>query len=357
MKHKLKRQGYRGMRFVTTERMLDMATAARKALKKLRVPHINIQEVHFTKFACGEVKPKIMKNVRNKDVFLFFDFNGEPNQDLINFYLTIDALNLAGAESITLVIPYLPYLRQDRKDEPRTPISAAMVIRFMQSWPRVTRVITIDMHSEQLQSVFTIPTDHLPGSVIFAPWAKAEFDGQFDKLVVVAPDFGSAKRARKLAEQIDKSIGVAILEKKRDATGVEILSIIGVDVKGKTCLINDDMMDTCGTIIKAAIALYAQGAAKVILSATHAIFSPTEIPVTTDDPTATAEEIKRGFKISTAYQKLSEANVQVVVTDSLVIEEHDWLTVLPLGNYLAQVILKNITGGSVSTLIREGLSK
>ena len=189
MKHKLKRQGYKGMRFVTTERMLGTATAARKTLREMKVPHINLQVINFTEFACKEVKPKIMKNVRNKDVFLFFDFNGHPNQDLMNCFLTIDALNLAGAGSITLVLPYIPYLRQDRKDEPRVSISAALVIRFLQHCSRVTRVITIDMHSEQLQAVFTIPTDHLPGSVIFGPWAKNEFAGQFDNLVVVAPDF------------------------------------------------------------------------------------------------------------------------------------------------------------------------
>ena len=353
MKHKLKRQGYKGMRFVTTERMLGTATAARKTLREMKVPHINLQVINFTEFACKEVKPKIMKNVRNKDVFLFFDFNGHPNQDLMNCFLTIDALNLAGAGSITLVLPYIPYLRQDRKDEPRVSISAALVIRFLQHCSRVTRVITIDMHSEQLQAVFTIPTDHLPGSVIFGPWAKNEFAGQFDNLVVVAPDFGSAKRARKLAEQIESSVGVAILEKKRGATGVEMLSIIGESVKGKTCLINDDMMDTCGTIIKAANALYAQGAAKVILSATHAIFSSTEEENSVEAVAAGKPE----KYISTAYDKLAAANVQVVVTNSLQTEDHDWLTVLPLGNYLAEVILKNITGGSVSTLIRKGLSK
>ena len=353
MKHKLKRRGYKGMSFVTTKRMLDTSTVARANLKLQGVNRIKLQEIHFTEFACNEIKPKIMKNVRNKDVFVFFDFNGHPNQDLMNCFLAIDALNLAGAGSITLVLPYIPYLRQDRKDEPRVSISAALVIRFLQHCSRVTRVITIDMHSEQLQAVFTIPTDHLPGSVIFGPWAKNEFAGQFDNLVVVAPDFGSAKRARKLAEQIDGSDGVAILEKKRDTTGVEMLSIIGEPVKGKTCLINDDMMDTCGTIIKASNALYTQGAARVILSATHAIFSPTEEK---NSPEAVAAGGPEKY-ISTAYEKLADANVQVVVTDSLQTAQHDWLTVLPISDYLAEVILKNITGGSVSTLIRKGLTK
>ena len=334
--HKLKLRGHKGMSFVTTERMLPVANSARKTLKHLGVRKIKLQQIHFTRFASNEVKPKIMKNVRNKRVFLFFDFNGMPNEDLMNCFLTIDALNLAGAKSITLVLPFLPYLRQDRKDEPRTPISAAMVIRFLQSWPRVTRVITIDMHSEQLQAVFTIPTDHLPGSVVFAPWAQETFKKDYANLVVVAPDLGSAKRARKLAELIDTSIGVAILEKKRDATGVEMLSTIGADVAGKICLINDDMMDTCGTIIKAANALYKQGANRVVLSATHAIFS------------SSGE--------TSAYEKLAEANVHVVVTDSLQTEKHDWLEVLPLGTYLGYVILQNITrGGSVSTLIKKGL--
>lgn len=325
-----------GVAFVTTERMRPMAMESLETLRTYSVKGIQVHEVDFTRFACGEMKPKITENVRHKDVFLFYDFNGQPNDDVVNLLLTIEALHLADAKRITLVLPFMPYLRQDRKDEPRTPISAAWFIRALQQCRSVSRVITIDMHVEQLQAVFTIPTDHLPGRMLFAAWAQKEFVGRYDELVAVAPDFGSAERVRKLAADIDPELSVAILEKKRGKEGVDVLSTIGASVEGKTCLLNDDMMDTCGTIIKAADALYAQGAKQLILSATHPIFSPSGD--------------------TTAYEKLGKANVRVVVSDSLVTEEHEWLTILPLGELIGLTILQNITSdGSVSRLIRQGL--
>ena len=326
-----------GVAIVSTNAMSHMAKEARKKLRSLGVDDIDFHCVDFTRFACGEVKPKITKNVRAKDVYLFYDFKtGSFNDDLMNLCLTLDALHLASVGSITLVVPFLPYLRQDRKDEPRTPISAAVMIRMLQVCPSLKHLITVDMHSDQLQAVFTISTDHLPGQVVMAEWARKRFAKKFAELVVVAPDFGSAKRVRKLADSIDTKLGVAILEKKRDATEVEVLSIIGDSVLDKICLINDDMMDTCSTIIVAAKALYEQGAKKVVLTATHPVFSP-----------------KSG---SSAYEKLAAAQVEVVVTDSLATKKEKWLTVLPLAEYMAHTILQHITrDGSVSNLIKGGI--
>ncbi len=332
-----------GVTFVTTDRMRDTADAALNVLTKANVKGISIHEVDFTRFPCDELKPKIRDNVRHKDVFLFFDFNGDPNGNIVALMLTIEALHLAAAKRITVVLPYMPYLRQDRKDEPRTPISAAWFIRTLEACASVKRVITVDMHSEQLQAVFTIATDHLPGRMLFAPWAQKEFAGNFNNLVAVAPDFGSAKRVRKLAADIDNSVQVAILEKNRDKDGVSMHNIIGASVAGKTCLINDDMMDTCGTIILAADTLYEQGAEKVILSATHPVFSSSVDKKTGDT--------------STAYEKLSAAKVHVLVSDSLHTEPHDWLEVLSLSELLGLTILQNITSdGSVSRLIHEGIT-
>lgn len=326
-----------GVTLVTTRRMHNTAKQALTVLEDRNIKGITLQEIDFTRFPCGEVKPKIKVNVRHKDVFLFFDFNNRaPNDDIVNLMLTIGALHLADAKRITLVLPHMPYLRQDRKDEPRTPISAAWFLKSLQMWDTVRRVITIDMHSEQLQAVLDIPSDHLPGRILFARWAKQYFKGDYSNLVAVAPDFGSAKRVRKLAYDIDPSVPVAILEKNREKKKVEMLNIIGASVKNKTCLINDDMMDTCGTIILAAEALYQQGASSVILSATHPIFSP------------------NGG--TTAYEKLAKAKVHVVVSDSLQTESHPWLEVLPLGELIGLVILQNITpDGSVSKLIRNGI--
>lgn len=326
-----------GIAFVTSPDIAYMAKAAKDELEKRGVRKIELHSIEFVRFPCSEVKPRIVKNVRQKDVYLFYNFTvGAFNDDLWCLNLTLDALHFAGVNSITLVTPFLPYLRQDRKDEPRVPISAARMIRSLELTPSLKRVITVDMHADQLQAVFTIPTDHLPGRIVMAPWVKKRFAYQIDNVVAVAPDFGSAKRVRKLAQMINPNMGVSILEKNRDSNGVEILSTIGANVKGKTCLINDDMMDTCGTIIKASDALYQQGAKEVILTATHPVFSP-----------------KEG---STAYEKLANANVEVVVTDSLWTENHDWLEVLPLAKYMALTILQHVTkNGSVSKLIEEGI--
>ncbi len=321
-----------------TDNMETMARSASKKLESLGVNSITLSRVEMIRFPSGEVKPKIIENVSRKEVFIFFDFNGKPNEDIWNFLLTIDALHLAGAERITPVVPYLPYLRQDRKDEPRVPISAARLIRSIEQCSSVKRLITIDMHADQLQAVFTIPVDNLPGRVVFSSWAKERFAGGLNNLVAVAPDFGSAKRVRKLAADIGSDVKVSILEKERDRNGVEIHNIIGATVFGKTCIINDDMIDTGGTLVKAIQALYQHGAKSVMASASHPVFSP-----------------KDG---TTAYEKLVEAGAEIVVTDSLITEPHDWLTVLPLHPYLAHVIFQHVTcDGSVSKLITEGLPK
>ena len=326
-----------GILFVAMDNTIAQATEAREELTRLGVQEIELTTVDLTTFACGEVKPRIMMNVRKKDVYFFFKFtNGSFNDDLMILLLTLDAIHFSGANRITLVAPFLPYLRQDRRDESRVPISSARMIRMLEMTPSLQQVITIDMHADQLQAVFTIPTDHLPGQVVMAPWIKKRFAGDYNNLVLIAPDFGSAKRVRRLAKAIDPNISVSILEKERGANNVEILSIIGAPVDGKVCLINDDMMDTCGTIAEAAKALYEYGAKQVIATATHPIMS------------------KKGGV--TAYEKLAQAKLEVVVTDSLDAESHDWLTSLPLSQFLAHTILQHvIKNGSVSRLIEEGI--
>lgn len=326
-----------GIAFVSMNNSTVQATAAQAELVRLGITDIELSGVELTTFACGEVKPRLVKNVRQKDVYLFFKFsNGSFNDDLMALLLTLDAIHFAGAHSITLVAPFLPYLRQDRKDEPRVPISAARMIRMIEMTPSLQQVITIDMHADQLQAVFTIPTDHLPGHVVMASWIKERFSKNYKDLVLVAPDFGSAKRVRRLARALRETVAVAILEKNRDKDGVEVLSIIGASVENKTCVINDDMMDTCGTIAEAATTLYAHGAKQVIATATHPIMSN-----------------KGGVS---AYEKLEKAGLEVVVTDSLETEPHEWLTVRSLSMFLAHTILQHITkDGSVSRLIEEGV--
>lgn len=320
----------------------DMEAAAKKAAAILKKQGITVefQVVEYTTFANGELKSRVLKNVRAKDVFLFFDFNGDPNIAFMRLILTLNALHLSSVHSTTPIVPYLPYLRQDRKDEPRVPISAAVIIRMIEAQGSVTRLVTIDMHTEQLQAVFENPIDHLPGFTVFASWLKKEFKDKLADLVFVGPDFGSAKRVRKLAEKVlgpeDASSRVVLMEKERGAHGSRVLTLIGADVAGRICVINDDMIDTGGSIVHAAEALYARGAATVIVSATHAIFSP-----------------KDG---TTAYEKLAAGNVRVVVTDSLKTDEYPWLTVIELAPYLAHTIKCLVTkDGSVSEMINGGI--
>lgn len=332
------------LRLAADDAMLPMATAIKAELKALGV-RTKVVRVENVLFPAGEVKPRICGNVRNSSVFHLGRFSSNPNDDLVRYFLTLQALHLADAKRITSVALYLPYMRQDRKDEPRVPISAKWVIDGINASKRVKRLVTVDIHSEQLLSNFDIPTDHLPGRVIFAPWARERFAGKLNQLVVVAPDEGSYKRALKLAASIGPEVQVAMFNKDRKQDGVKLLNIIGADVRGKICLINDDMMDTCGTIINAVKALRGMGAAEVVLSATHAVFSPTII-----------KHDNGQEEISTAYEKLAAANVEVVVTDSMLREAHDWLTVLPWAKHIAHVIYQNVTDkGSVSKLIREGL--
>lgn len=355
---KKKKKKKRRIRLVADKYMMPSAASIKAELKKLGV-NAKLIEVEYVPFPSGEFKPIIRGNVRNTSVFYLCNMNGDPNIALIKQDLTHQALYLADAKRITTIAMYLPYMRQDRKDEPRTAISAKQVIEYINNSKRVKRIVTTDIHSEQLLSNFDIPHDHLPGYVIFAPWIKEYVEenlgGDYDKVVVVAPDEGSFKRARKLAKRVHNKVGIAMFNKDRDGSEVDMLNVIGADVKGKVCILNDDMMDTCGTIIKAAKALLEMGAAKVILSATHAVFSPTFKK--DEDKNLILDEDDNPIIDSTAYEKLEAAGIEVVVTDSLFTEAHDWLKVLPWTKYLAHTIYQNTQnkGGSISKLIRNGL--
>ena len=318
----------------TTDREA-MAKAAAEKLDGMGVT-LELIPISLKKFACSEYLPRVSGNVRGRDVFLFQGFGKNPNVDIWNFLLTLDALHLADAKSITPVIPYIPYLRQDRKDKSRVPISASRIIRSIEMCPGVKRVITTDMHADQLQAVFTIPVDHIPGRVFFIPWARERFKNDFSNVVAVAPDIGSVKRVRSLAKRLDDNMSLAILDKERTDEGVEVHTVIGDSVQGKICLINDDIVDTGGTLKEAIDALMSFGPREVIVTVTHPVFSKSNG--------------------TTAYEKLMEAGIELITTDSIPTENHSWLTVLPLTEYMAQVIFEQISrDGSVSKIIEEGL--
>lgn len=333
-KHRILHPG--GIAIVSTPNMEYMAKTAYEELRSLiKKNSIEFHVMRYQGFSRGEVLPQVTQNVRLKSVYLFYDFNGDACHDAFVLQLTISALQDAGAESITVVMPFMPFMRQDRKDRSRVPISAKDFIDGYERYEKIERTITLDMHAAQTQMGFHKRSDHLPGHVIFIPWILERFKDQLDELVIVGPDSGSEKRVSEIAKKV--GCKRAFLTKARNGSEVAMHELHGANVADKICLINDDIADTCGTMIKAAGALSERGARQVILSATHAVFG-------------TREGV-------TAYQKLEESGIEMVTTDSLKTEPHSWLTVLPLGRYMGQAILQNnIAGGSVSKIIQEGLS-
>ncbi len=218
-------------------------------------------------FSDGEISVKLDENVRGRDVFLIQPISSPANDHLMQTLLMLDALRRASAARITCVMPYYGYGRQDRKVEPRVPISARVVADLLESM-RPDRMLCMDLHADQIQGFFHIPVDHLYAAPVFVEYIKKK---QLNELVVVSPDSGGVERARYLARQIQA--GLAIIDKRRPQANVsEVMHVIG-DVEGKTCILYDDMIDTAGTITKAAAALKENGAVKVMACATHAVLS------------------------------------------------------------------------------------
>ncbi len=223
------------------------------------------------RFSDGEISVKIEENVRGRDVFVVQPTSSPANDNLMELLLMIDALRRASARRITAVIPYYGYGRQDRKVEPRVPISARLVADLIQV-TGLDRVLTMDLHADQIQGFFHIPVDHLYFSAVIFEYLKSQ---NIQDLVIVSPDSGGAERARFLAKKVGASL--AIIDKRRPQPNVsEVMNIIG-DIKGKNCLLLDDMIDTAGTICKAAKALLENGATSVRCCATHPVLSGSAI--------------------------------------------------------------------------------
>ena len=224
-------------------------------------------DVTVSRFADGEVRVQINENVRGCDVFLVNSTSPPVNDHLIELLTLIDAARRASAKRVTAVLPYFGYARQDRKDRPRVAISAKLVSNLIVA-AGADRVLTVDLHCGQIQSFFDIPVDHLSGEVTFAGYFN---EIKEDNFVVISPDTGSVQRVREFARRLDVPLG--IVDKRRPkANTSEVMNVIG-DVSGKHALIFDDMIDTGGTLVKAAQALVDRGAIDVKACATHAVFS------------------------------------------------------------------------------------
>ena len=224
-------------------------------------------QARLRRFPDTEVSFQIDENIRGTDVFVVQPTCSPVDQHIMEMLIMIDAFRRSSAARITAVVPYYGYARQDRKDKPRVPISAKLVANIL-SAAGTNRVLTMDLHKAQIQGFFDIPVDHL-----FAAPVIIEYLDKLDypKLTLVAPDAGGAERARAYAKRLDAEL--AVIDKRRTDDGTaEVMNVIG-DVEGRTCIIQDDIIDTAGTITKAAIALKANGAGRVLACAVHGVLS------------------------------------------------------------------------------------
>jgi ribose-phosphate pyrophosphokinase len=228
---------------------------------------IHVCDATIASFSDGEISVKINENVRGSDVFVIQPTCTPVNHNIMELLLIIDALKRASAGRITACIPYYGYGRQDRKAQPRVPISSKLVADLLTA-AGTGRVLTVDLHAGQIQGFFNIPVDHLYASPVLLDYIRK---CGFKDLVVVSPDAGGVERARAFAKKLDASL--AIIDKRRERANVsEVMNVIG-KVKGRDTLILDDMIDTAGTIVQAAAALKENGARNVFATCTHAVLS------------------------------------------------------------------------------------
>ena len=283
-----------------------------------------IGKAAISTFADGEISVSISESVRGSDVFLVQSTCGPVNNNLMELLIMIDSCKRASAGRITAVIPYFGYARQDRKAGPREPITARLVANLLEC-AGVDRIITLDLHQGQIQGFFDIPVNHLSALPLFADYYDAMgFDT--DNLVVVSPDVGRAKAAKKLSDMLGCSLAIAHKGRPRH-NAAEVMGIIG-DIKGKTCIINDDMIDTAGTLCANVRELKALGAGDIYVCATHGIFS------------------------GEAVQRLNDAPiVECVVTDAIPVEEGGKIKTISVAGEFAETISAVYYEQSVSTLV------
>src|SRR5215216_1483231 len=224
-------------------------------------------QCRLRRFPDTEVSFQIDENIRGTDVFVIQPTCTPVDEHIMEMLIMIDAFRRSSAARITAVVPYYGYARQDRKDKPRVPISAKLVANVLTA-SGVNRVLTMDLHKAQIQGFFDLPVDHLFAAPCIIDYLSRQ---SYDKLTIVAPDAGGAERARAYAKRLDAEL--AVIDKRRSEDGTaEVMNVIG-DVEGRTCIIQDDIVDTAGTITKAATALKSNGAARVLACAVHGVLS------------------------------------------------------------------------------------
>jgi len=240
---------------------------------------VPVADMLVTKFSDGEVRVQINESIRGSDVYVFQSLSYPANQHIMELLLIVDALKRSSAGRITAVIPYFAYARQDRQDKPRTPVSARVLADII-SVVGTERVVTVDLHSPQIQGFFSIPVDHLSAMPVLYDYMRKNVI--LDDPVVVSPDAGGVERARQLANRL--GCGIAIIYKRRpEPNRAKVLDVVG-NIEGKDAIIIDDLIDTAGTMVSAAEMLISRGAKKVIACATHGVLSGPAIERLTNSP-------------------------------------------------------------------------
>jgi len=285
---------------------------------------VELSEAKVGRFSDGEIQVKIVDNVRGADCYIIQPTSSPVNENLMELLIIADALKRASAKRITAVMPYYGYGRQDRKAEPRVPITARLVANLLAT-AGITRVLTMDLHAGQIQGFFDIPVDHLYGMPVILNYFQ---DKNLKDVVVVSPDAGGVERARSFAKHFNADL--AIVDKRRPRPNeAAIMNIIG-DVKDKVCIILDDMVDTAGTLTKVAEAIKEKGASKVYATASHGVLS------------------------GDAKKKIQKSCIEeLVITDSIPLSKdgpNNKITVLSIASILAEAIMRISNDESISAL-------
>ena len=290
---------------------------------KLKLVNSNIK-----RFADGEIYVEINENIRGNSIFVIQSISTPANDNLMELLICIDALRRSSAKNITAVIPYFGYARQDRKVVPRTAISAKLVSNLITN-AGAHRIVTVDLHAGQIQGFFDIPVDNLFSTPIFSKHIKKYISNK--NIICVAPDVGGVERARALGQKLN--VGLSIVDKRRPAPGKsQVMNIIG-NVKGKNCLLVDDIIDSGGTIVNAAKALKEKGAKDVYVYVTHGVLS------------------------GNAVEQINNSKIKkLILTDTIVnsnkIKKSSKIVVLSISNLMAEAIKRISNSTSVSDLFK-----
>jgi ribose-phosphate pyrophosphokinase len=292
---------------------------SRSVAKYLSIP---LSEATVKRFSDGEVGVQISESVRGKDVFIIQSTCAPANSNLMELLVMTDALKRSSANSITAIVPYFGYARQDRKAAPRVPITAKLVANLIET-AGVNRVVTVDLHAGQIQGFFDIPVDNLYGSIVFKDFLQRR---NLKNPIIASPDIGGVARARSFAKALN--LDLVIVDKRREkANEAEIMNIIG-DVDGKDVILIDDMIDTAGTIVKAASALKDSGATSTIAFCTHPVLS------------------------GKAYETINHGELdELIVTDTIPLSQSSQkITVLSIAHLFSEVIRRIYHNESVNGL-------